>query len=408
MASFIERRVNDLKRGAHFAWNDTRRTVLLAVSAGWFLSLGVRMVYPVLLPHLRTTYGFDLATAGLLLTVLWGAYAVGQLPAGVLTDRFGERYVLAASTGGSAVVLGLVITAQYPLVLFLTTALFGLATALYGVARYTAVSKVFPDRDGAAIGITLAAGNLGNVLLPAAAGTLAAAFAWQIGLGITVPLFVGVAVYLWLVVPRGSTASTNADIVSSETADLLRTQLRRPAIIIVTAILILGFSVFQAFTGFYPTYLIEAKGLSPSIATAIFSFYFTLAIIVQPISGAVYDRLGIRRTLPLFLGFALTGLVLLPFVTGLWALVATTVLLSCMTSNIAITMPYITDVLPEAIQGTGLGILRTVYMLIGAWSPTIIGTLGDLGYFDEAFLILAALIGGVVILATQLPAPTRT
>lgn len=408
MASFIERRYEELKRGAHFAWHDSRRTVLLAVSAGWFLSLGVRMVYPVLLPHLRTTYGFDLALAGLLLTVLWGAYAVGQLPAGVLTDRFGERLVLTLSTGGSAVVLALVITAQLPLVLFVTTALFGLATALYGVARYTAVSKVFPDRDGAAIGITLAAGNLGNVLLPATAGALAATYAWQFGLGITVPLFVIVAVYLWTVVPTGVPEGGNNDVFSKETIRLVVAELRRPAIIIVTAILILGFSVFQAFTGFYPTYLIEAKGLSPSIATALFSFYFALAILVQPLSGAVYDRLGIRRTLPLFLGFAVIGLVLLPFVTGLGALIAITVLLSCMTSNIAVTMPYITDVLPEAIQGTGLGILRTVYMLVGAWSPTILGTLGDLGYFDEAFLMLAALIGGVILLSTQLPHPTTT
>lgn len=403
MASFIERRLADLKRGADFVWNDSRRTVLVAVSAGWFLSLGVRMVYPVLLPHLRTGYGLDLKLAGLLLTVLWGAYAVGQLPAGVLTDRFGERIVLTASTGGSAIVLALVVTAQFTLVLFATTALFGLATALYGVARYTAVSKVFTDRDGAAIGITLAAGNLGNVLLPALAGALAAAFLWQLGLGITVPLFVIVAAYLWTVVPPGTTNAETPSAATTDTPRFLLAELRQPAIVTVTAILILGFSVFQAFTGFYPTYLIEAKGLAPSIATALFSFYFTLAIVVQPLSGAVYDRLGIRRTLPLFLGFAVVGLVLLPFVTQLWALVGVTILLSCMTSNIAITMPYITDVLPEAIQGTGLGVLRTVYMLVGAWSPTIIGTLGDLGYFDEAFLILAGLMGAIILLATRLP-----
>jgi hypothetical protein len=62
---------------------------LLAVAAGWFLSLGVRMVYPALLPYLRTAYGLDLGTTGLLLTVLWSAHALGQLLGSLPTDEFG-------------------------------------------------------------------------------------------------------------------------------------------------------------------------------------------------------------------------------------------------------------------------------------------------------------------------------
>lgn len=404
MLSFIARRAAALGRGAAFVWNDSRRPVLLGVSAGWFLSIGVRMMYPVLLPYFQRVYGLDLGTAGLLLTVMWGTYALGQLPAGLLTDKLGERTVLAASTGVSAVILTLVVTADHALVLFLTTALFGLATALYGVARYTAVSQVFPDRDGAAIGVTLAAGNLGNMLLPAAGGAIAATVAWQFGLGFVIPVFLLATVYLWFVIPEGVPEASNDDTMSMDTARQVLSALRQPAVVIVTAILVLGFSVYQAFTGFYPTYLIDAKGLSPPVATGLFSFYFGLAILVQPLSGAVYDRLGIRRTLPLFLGFAIAGLVALPFVDSVWMLAGITILLSCMTSTIAITMPYLTDVLPEAIQGTGLGALRTAYMLLGAASPTLFGTMADRGFFDEGFLLLAVLIGLIVLLVTRLPA----
>lgn len=402
MLSAIERRVEVLRWGAALAWRDSRSRVVAAISAGWFLSLGVRMVYPVLLPDLRAAYGLDLGTAGLLLTALWGAYAVGQLPGGVLTDRFGERTVLAASTLVSAATLGLVVTAGYALVLFATTALFGLSTALYGVARYTAVSKVFPERDGAAIGVTLAAGNLGNVVLPAVAGAAAAAFAWQAGLGFAVPLFVAVAAVLWVVVPGGATTATNDDTLSLGTARYVLAELLRPAVLTVTAILILAFSVFQAFTGLYPTYLIEAKGLAPPVATGLFSLYFGVAILVQPLAGAVYDRLGIRRALPLFLSIATAGLVALPFVEPLWALAGVTLLLSGMTSTIAITIPYLTDTLPEEIQGTGLGVLRTTYMLLGAPSPALFGTLADQGLFDEGFLVLAALVVTIILLGTRL------
>lgn len=383
-----------LKRTVSLVTSGTKGRVLLAVSGGWFLSLGVRMVYPVLLPYFRDTYALDLRLAGFLLTVLWGAYAVGQLPAGVLTDWFGERIVLVSSTLISSLTLVFVVTAELPVVLFITTALFGLATALYGVARYTAVSKVYPENDGIAIGITLAAGNLGNILLPGAAGIIAAIFAWQYGLGVTIPLFVVVSGGLWLVVPKtrgGDTESGGSD--SDNVVFAVLRQLRRPPILIVTIILIMSFSVWQSFTGFYPTYLIEVKGISPSIATGIFSMYFALGIIVQPVAGAAYDRFGMRRTLPMFLGAAGIALIALPFVNGIIPVLGLTVMLAGMMSNIAVTMPFLTDELPREIQGTGLGVLRTIYMVIGAVSPTIFGSLANIGFFDEAFWLLAGLVG---------------
>lgn len=401
--SVLERQIAALKRGSRFVMEDNRSSVLLVVAAGWFLSIGVRMIYPVLLPYLRTGYDLDLSTAGLLLTMLWGAYAVGQLPGGVLTDRFGERTVLAGSTLTSALMLTLVVTAGSAVVLFATTALFGFATALYGVARYTAVSKVFPDRDGAAIGVTLAAGNLGNIILPASAGTIAAAFVWQFGLGLPIPVFILVAVLLWSLVPQIGEESTDHTF-SMNTARHILAELRRPAVLLVAAVLVLGFGVWQTVTGFYPTYLIEVKGLSPTVATSLFSFFFGLAVIIQPLSGVIYDWLGIRRTLPLFLGTTIVGLVLLPLVDGTWPLIGVTVLLSCMTSTIAVTMPYLTDLLSKEIQGTALGILRTTYMLIGATAPALFGTLADLGHFDIGFFALATLVGMMLALVTLLPA----
>lgn len=69
---------------------DDRGKILIIVARGWFLSLGVRMMYPVLLPYIRVTYGLSLTAAGLLLSVLWFSYAIGQLPGSVLADRVGE------------------------------------------------------------------------------------------------------------------------------------------------------------------------------------------------------------------------------------------------------------------------------------------------------------------------------
>jgi len=77
-----------------------RGKMLLAVAFGWFLSISVRMIYPALLPEISETYDLTLTTAGLLITVLWIAYAFGQLPG---VGRRRQATVPAHCQGGRAV-----------------------------------------------------------------------------------------------------------------------------------------------------------------------------------------------------------------------------------------------------------------------------------------------------------------
>jgi len=383
---------------------DDRGGILIAVAAGWFLSIGVRLAYPVLLPYLRESYGLDLTTAGFLLTALWLCYALGQLPGGLLADRFGEGNILVASTVISAVTLGLVAVAGSAPVVYLATAAFGFGTALYGVARFTTLSNIYPDNDGTAIGITMAAGQVGNTVLPLAAGGIASAFAWQYGFGLVVPAFVAVAIGLRLVVPaRTSSATSAVDSVSLETARYVGSQLRRREIVTVTAIQILTYCAWQAFTGFYPTYLIEIKGFSEGVATGLFSAFFATGIVVQPLTGRLYDRFGIRTALPPVLGVIVAALVALPFLEGFWPIAVGTVFLSSILGYGTITLPYMTTAFPSDMQGTGLGFLRTVYMTIGAASPVLFGALADRGFFDEAYLVLAGLVAIAIVLTRWLP-----
>ncbi|WP_436346232.1 MFS transporter [Natronorubrum sp. FCH18a] len=383
---------------------DGRGKILFAVATGWCFSIGVRLAYPVLLPYLQDAYALDLTTAGLLLTVLWLAYALGQLPGGILADRLGEGNVLVVSTLVSAVALGLIAVAGSAPVVFLATACFGFGTALYGVARFTILSDVFPDNDGTAIGVTMAAGEVGNAVLPLIAGGIAATLAWQYGFGLAVPVFALVAVLLWLVVPARTSGSTSAvDSLSLETVRYVAAQLRRPAIVVVTAIQILTYCVWQGFTGLYPTYLIEVKGFSEGMATALFSAFFALGIVVQPITGRLYDGFGIRRSLPAVLTVMAVALVSLPFLEGFWPIVVGTVFLSSILGYGTITLPYMTAAFPADMKGTGLGFLRTFYMTIGAASPALFGVLADNGFFDEGYVVLAGFAVVAMVLVYWLP-----
>ena len=148
---------------------DGRERILLVVSLGWGLTIGGRTVYPALLPQLRVAYGLDLTVAGLLLSVLFATYALGQLPGGVLADRIGERQTLTLGASVS------------PTALFLAAALFGFAVGFYAIARFTAIARTYPEGYGTAIGLSNAVPELGQALVPPVAGLVAAVAGWRVG-----------------------------------------------------------------------------------------------------------------------------------------------------------------------------------------------------------------------------------
>lgn len=377
--------------------------MLAAIAIGWGLLNGTRMIYPVLLPSISVEFDLTLTTAGFLVTVIWLAYAVGQVPGGVLADRHGERRVLIAGLGIVTIGLVLVVLAPTAVVLFGATALVGAGLSLYPVARITVLSELYPDRIGRVLGLTMATGDVGQTLLPPIAGVLAAAVAWQAGLGFVIPLLLAIAAVIGLVLPAQASSEGAADKHSVSNAGHVLKELRDPTLVVMTVILFLYIGVLQTFSAFYPTYLIDVKGLPPTVASGLFGLFFAVGVVAKPLSGLAYDRVGIRRSLPLVLGGSVVGFAILPAINGFWPLVAVTALISTMLGSGAITQSYLSDTIPEEMEGTGLGAIRSVASMMGAAGPVLFGALADRGYFDEGYLVLAALVGVVTLLTFRLP-----
>ena len=381
----------------------------LAVIAGvWGVLLGTRMIYPVLLPYFRETFGLSLSVAGLLVTVLWLGSAVGQFPGGVLADRYSERSVMTVGAAVVAAAVLVVVAAPTAIALFVSTALVGLGQSLYPIARITILADIYPDRIGSALGVTMATGDLGQTVLPPVAGTIAAAVAWQAGLGVVAPLLLVGAAALWVLLPRtvdsgDGDAGAAAGTVSGSTARRVLGELRRPNLVFVAFIFFLYILVWQSFTGFYPTYLVEEKGLASSTASGLFSLFFAAGILVKPLAGGAYDRIGFRWSLVLALSAPAVGFAVLPVVEGTIELVAITALVSTMLGSGAITQSYFSEAFPESVRGTGLGVVRTVTATLGAAGPVVFGVVADRGYFDEGYWLLAGLVAVVIVLTLRLP-----
>ncbi|WP_049985059.1 MFS transporter [Halobellus rufus] len=401
-----------IRREATELWGDGKGPLLVTIASAWGILLGTRMVYPVLLPYLRSSFDLSLTVGGLLVTVLWLGSALGQLPGGVVADRYSERNVMIAGTVVVAGALVLVATAPTPLVLFAATALVGLGQSLYPIARITILSKIYPGRIGSALGVTMATGDLGQTVLPPIGGALAAAVAWQLGLGFIVPLLLLAAGALWVVLPEpASISSESASDASAsgsfsfENARSIVADLRAADLPFVAFILFLYILIWQSFTGLYPTYLVEIKGLSSTLAGLLFSGFFAVGVLVKPLAGAAYDRIGIRKSLLIVLSGPVAGLAALPFVDGFWPLAGLTALVSTMLGSGAITQSFLSDAIPDEIQGTGLGVVRTTSATLGAAGPVLFGAIADRGYFDEGYVLLAAVLFVVILLTLRLPEP---
>ncbi|WP_227356455.1 MFS transporter [Haladaptatus salinisoli] len=381
-----------------------RGRVLVVVAAGWLLVLGTRIVLPALLPQVKAAFGIDNATAGLLVSVLWGAYAVTQFPAGMMVDRIGERTTLTVSTLVTAAgAAALTVAPSFP-VFVLGGVLFGLGSGLYAPPRVTVLSRIYPDRDGTALGATFAVGNLGAAGLPLVAGALALWFHWRAGFGFVVPPLVLVAFGLWAYVPtRSDGESRAAEEFTRRTAVRLLRGMTDGRVVLAWVAMTLILFTYQGITAFLPTYLIDVKGLTQGTASVLYGLFYASGAVSQWFAGNAADRYGERTVLAALAGVGVVTVGLLPFVGGTAALAALLALLGTRLGIGPVGNGYVAALLPDEIQGAGYGLFRTFYLAVGAAGSLFVGVLAEAGWFDEAFLVLAGVTAVSSVLYLFLP-----
>lgn len=384
---------------------DERGVLLVTVALGWFFALGMRHTIPALLPQITTDFSINNTTAGIAISLLMFVYAAMQLPAGYLIDRFGERTVLLVGLTIGLVGVGIFTTTPTFGFFLVACGLFGLGTGLYGVPRITIFSNFFPKNDGTALGLTFAAGNIGSAVLPFVGGILAIRYGWRTIFVVVIPLLILVTVSLWRGVPSRPSYPGGGD--SYETPSLRQlgaAVVDRPVLLASLAFTLMVFSL-QGLTAFLPTYFIAAKGLTQSTAAALYGLFFACGALIQPFAGNAADRYGDRIVLvALSVGFT-AALVLLTVIGGALLLTPIVVLLALRPGISPVSNGYVVAALPDDVQGTGYGILRTVNMGIGSTGPAVVGAMIDRGLLDEAFLLLAGLT--VVSLVAYMSLPSR-
>ena len=368
-----------------------RHTALALCLAAYFAIRFAQLVISPVVPSLLDAFAVSRGAIGLALTGMWVAYALVQLPAGVLGDRFGERRVVLLALGLAA--LGSLAAGAAPafaaFVAFVV--LLGVGAGLYYNVATALLTRLF-DQLGRAVGTHRVGSQVAGLVAPVAAAA-ALVVDWRaalwLGGAVAAVVLVGFAVAV------RPTPPTNPHTALRDAVDLatLGRLLRRRPVAFASGVAVLGEFALLATMSFLPTFLVEHHGASVGLASLLFSAYFAVVALGQPASGWLSDRFGRDAVLGGTMATGVVGYGLLVVGGDLLAVVPGVALVGFAMSWGAPLQSRVMDGLGAAERGVGFGLVRTLYILGGATGNAVVGAVADVAGWGPAFGLLGLLLG---------------
>ncbi|QFU82068.1 MFS transporter [Natronorubrum aibiense] len=373
-----------------------RETVLALCTLAFFVTMVGRLAISPVLPDVVETFGVSNAVVGLSLTGMWLAYGLAQYPSGVLADRYGERLIILVAVGGSALAALAVSIAPVFGVFFLATIVLGAVAGLHYSVATTLLARTY-DNVGTAIGIHNSGATVAGLLTPVAVAWIAVRFGWRAAIAVVALVGVPSAVlFAWKVrptEPRRPETPLRKRFQLGPIGELLT----RPPIAFALGIAIVGEFAWQGTASFLPTFLIDHRGLSTTLAGTFFSLYFVVQGVAQIGVGAVSDRIGRDRALAGCMFAGVVGFSVLVTMAGLPSIAVGVTFLGIAMSFGSALMPRFLRELSAEEQNAGFGLVRTVYMIVASLGSVVVGSLADLFGWAVSFGFLAAALAAVVL-----------
>ena len=388
--------------------------LLVLCSTTAVVMMGHGIISPIL-PLFAQTFGVGAALAGLSISIFGFARLITNLPAGLISDRYGRRILL---VGGPVVVcVSSILSGLAPdfwtLIAFRFIA--GVGSAMYMTGAMVMLADITtPGNRGRVMSLYQGSILIGVSLGPAVGGGVAELF------GVRAPFHVvGVlaglgAVWSFVRMPANPDQITLGDSetygVEAEspydddyddsfspsrgTFSVVRALLARPEFALVC---VLNMSIFLTRTGgrltIVPLIAEEEIGLSFGELGAIFTMMTVLNLMMLLPVGTILDRYGRKSVIlpsALMMG---AGLCLFAVSTQVSTFVLAAIILG-IGSGILGPAPaaYAADVAPEQARGLAMGLFRTFGDIGFVLGPVGLGLLADLAGFTFALVFDAVLL----------------
>jgi MFS family permease len=391
----------------------TRRWVVVAlIFAGIVISYVDRGNLGIAAPSIMQEFGFDPAAMGLLLSAFFWTYAIFQIPAGTLIDRFGIRVLYAAAFTLWSLASAAIGFSRGLVDILIFRMLLGLAESIGPIASLSFIRRNFAGAEqGLPTAIYIAGQNFGPAAGALVGTQLIEHFGWRAMFIIT---GIGALVWLpgwWILAPRDDgRAKAHADQPVAKQSIPWRQVFSARAFWAMSLCIFLSSYFWYFLLTWVPTYLIASRGFSTTEMGRVLSVpLFTMAF-VNIIAGYGADRMVERvgsvfrvRTWFCALGYVGSGALLLLLVLPGREAVLPVLLFAVCAAGIGNSNYWAISqqAAPANLVGRTIGFLNTISQIAGAAAPLLTGwILGPQKEFGLALIIagVAPVLAAVCLL----------
>jgi nitrate/nitrite transporter NarK len=293
--------MNSTATTIHHMSREGKTTVVLVVLCQLVHGLTFSAM-PLLLPLIREDLQISFTQAGMLSAVATFSYALGQIPAGFLSDRYGPRRLFFIGLMGWSIfslAFGLIHAFWLAVI---TQLLAGLFRALLFAPGLALLASWFPpERRATAMSLYAVGGFAGTIVLSLTGPLLTALYGWRMAFMFFAALGIAAALVYQRMSHEKPSAQAARPLAFNDIAQLFL----QPIMWICGGLQFIRFAVVTAYMVWLPSLLVVDRGFSVQTAGLIVAMSAAFSASSNTLGGYVSDRL---RNPPLVIGGSLAVL----------------------------------------------------------------------------------------------------
>ncbi len=353
----------------------------------YFYEFFIQVAPNVMMPDLTRHFGITAVQFGFLATAYYVGYAMMQIPAGTLLDRFGARKLIVVATLICA--LGSFLTAHAHTWALVECARFatGIGSAFAALGSLVLAANWFPsNRFGVLSGFVLTIGMLGAVSGQHPLAVMVENIGWRESLDVLTVVGLVYAVLTWFVIQDDKNPMSRNRVNSSQSfKELLRNVVKiicQPQPWLLAAYGLLMFTPTLTLGASWGVgFLMTAYHMSLTKAGSMISLIFIGWAIGCPLFGFISDRIGLRKP-PLYIASVggTISLFIMIYVHLPSAFMLETLMLffGIFSGAFLSSFSIARELQPAKATGAALGFMNMAQSLGGAMLPPIVGFILDL------------------------------
>ena len=374
-----------------------RKKILLSLSGfAHLVHDGFTDTLFILLPIWANAFGLVYAEVGALKMIMSSVLSSFQMPFGILSEKYGERGVLAFGTILAALGFILLCFVSSFIGLALCLAIIGLGASTQHPLASTLVSRYFVENKRSGLGIYNFCGDMGKVVFPISVSAISVTFSWITGVFVVglVGVIAGVVIYFGLYrIGLGGVEEKRKKISLDKISGWAITDVT--GFSCLSAISMIDTSVRLAFLTYLP-FLLTEKGAELGTIGFVLTLVFAGGALGKLVCGLAAERLGIIKTMALTEIATAVGILVLIFSPLLPAMILLPFLGLALNGTSSVLYGTVGDFVDERRQARAFGLFYTLAIGAGAVSPFLYGLISDWWGLDFCFIILAASLAFVI------------